>query len=151
MVVVEEGRWEVASPRTRPGVLKDPGPPWVEAVTVGYVAAGAPRLVVPTLHADDGVDGITVSFLLAWNLKSKEEEEKERRRKRKKAEHVASMVRLSDRACAGEPLTADEHAALRRWMGLPPKEPRRKRKKRRRKRRLPKSSSARSSHLDTRT
>ena len=33
-------------PGTRPGVLQDPGPPWVEAVTVGYVAAGAPSLVV---------------------------------------------------------------------------------------------------------
>ena len=27
-------------PGTRLGVLQDPGPPWVEAVTVGYVAAG---------------------------------------------------------------------------------------------------------------
>ena len=33
-------------PGTRPGVLQDPGPPWVEAVTVGYVAAAPPSLVV---------------------------------------------------------------------------------------------------------
>ena len=48
----------------RLGVLKDPKPPWVEAVTVGYVAAGAPLLVVLTLRGDDGVDSTTVSFLL---------------------------------------------------------------------------------------
>ena len=62
----------------RPGVLKDPEPPWVEAVTVGYEAAGAPLLEVPTLRGDDGVDGTTVSWLLKVALKKKEEE---RRRK----------------------------------------------------------------------
>ena len=45
---VSEGR--------RPGVLKDPGPPWVEAVTVGHVAALVPPLVVPLLQGDEGVD-----------------------------------------------------------------------------------------------
>ena len=33
--------------------------PWVEALTVGYVAAGALLLVVPSLRCDDGVDGTT--------------------------------------------------------------------------------------------
>ena len=43
------------------------------------MAAGAPLLVVPTLHGEDSVDGTTVSFLLAENLKltKKEEEEEE--------------------------------------------------------------------------
>ena len=48
------------------------------------MAAGAPLLVVPTLHGEDSVDGTTVSFLLAEDLKltkKEEEEEKERRRK----------------------------------------------------------------------
>ena len=40
------------------------------AATVGYVAAGAPLLVVPTLHGDDGIDGTT-------NLKRGEGEEAE--------------------------------------------------------------------------
>ena len=46
------------------------------------MAAGAPLLVVPTLHGEDSIDGTTVSFLLAEDLKltKKEEEEKERRR-----------------------------------------------------------------------
>ena len=45
------------------------------AVTVGDVVAGAPLLVVPTLHGNDGVDGTTVSFLLAQNLRLQKEEE----------------------------------------------------------------------------
>ena len=46
--------------------------------TVCYVAAPVPLLVVPTLHGEDGVDGTTVSFLLAENLKLQKEEEKEK-------------------------------------------------------------------------
>ena len=53
----------------RPEVLKDPGPPWVEAITVGYVAAGAPLPAVPTLGGNDGVEGTTASNLLKVALK----------------------------------------------------------------------------------
>ena len=49
-----------ASSGTRPGSLKEREVQW-EAVTVGYVAAGAPLLVVPSLAGGDGVDGTTVS------------------------------------------------------------------------------------------
>ena len=63
-------------PRKRPG-----GPPEPEAqgaaVMGGCVAAGAPLLVVPTLHGEDSVDGSTVSFLLAENLKLTKKEEEE--------------------------------------------------------------------------
>ena len=49
---------------TRPGVLQDPGPPWVEALTVGYVAAGAPSLVVAPVAAHDELDTASVQYLL---------------------------------------------------------------------------------------
>ena len=78
----------------RPEQLAEPLGQQGAAVTVGYVAAGPPLLVVSTLHGDDGVDGTTVSFLLAQNLKLKEEEEegKERRRKlREEAKHKSRM------------------------------------------------------------
>ena len=65
----------------RPGVPPEPEAQGA-AVTGGYVAAGAPLLMVPTLHNEDSVDSTTVSLLLAENLKlTKKEEEKERRRK----------------------------------------------------------------------
>ena len=51
-------------PGTRPGVLQDPGPPWVEAVTVGYAAAGASSLVVAPVAAHDEVDTASVQYLL---------------------------------------------------------------------------------------
>ena len=47
---------------TRRGVLKEPEAQW--ASTVGYVAAGAPHLVVPSLAGGEDVDGTTVSYLL---------------------------------------------------------------------------------------
>ena len=45
----------------RPGVLQDPGPPLVEAVTVGYVAAGVPLLGAPSLadSSAEVIDGST--------------------------------------------------------------------------------------------
>ena len=66
-------------PGTRPGVLQDPGPPWVEAVTVGYVAAGAPSLVVSLLAEHDNVDQATVQFLLQQSLLAHAEEEEKAR------------------------------------------------------------------------
>ena len=56
------------------------------AATVGYVAAGAPLPVVPTLRGDDGVDGTTVSYLLKVALQKKEEEEERRRKLEEKEE-----------------------------------------------------------------
>ena len=47
-------------PGLRPGVLQDPGPPWVEAVPVGYVAAAPPSLVVSLVVEHDHVDQSTV-------------------------------------------------------------------------------------------
>ena len=43
--------------------------------------------MVPSLRGDDGVDGTTVSFLLAENLKL-QKEEKEREMKEKEAQKV---------------------------------------------------------------
>ena len=63
-------------PGTGHAALKDG--PQVEAATVGYVAAGAPLLVVAShaAAAADGVDAATLSFFLA---KRKAEERKEAR------------------------------------------------------------------------
>ena len=89
-------------PGTRLGVLKDSGPPWVEAVTVGYVAASVPLLGVPHLQGDDSVDGRTVRLSLALRKEEEKEakeeasspwirelmvkDEAKRRRKRRKEE-----------------------------------------------------------------
>ena len=50
----------------RPGVPSDPGPPWVEAVAVGYAAAGVPLLGAPLLadSSAEAIDGSTLSLLL---------------------------------------------------------------------------------------
>ena len=66
-------------PGTRPGVLQDPGPPWVEAVTVGYVAAAPPSLVVSLVAEHDNVDQATVQFLLQQSLLAHAEEEEKAR------------------------------------------------------------------------
>ena len=67
-----------APPGTRPGVLQDPGPP-LAAVTVGYVAAWAPSLVVAPVAAHDGLDDATVQFLSAQTLLAKQQEDEEAR------------------------------------------------------------------------
>ena len=53
-------------PGVQPGVPLDPGPPWVEAAAVGYVAAGVPLLGAPSLadSSAEVTDGSTLSFLL---------------------------------------------------------------------------------------
>ena len=85
-------------PGTRPGVLQDPGPPWVEAVTVGYVAAGAPSLVVAPVAAHDELDTASVQYLLQQSLLARVEEEEEAREleedKRQEEAVVTRMKRL---------------------------------------------------------
>ena len=66
-------------PGLRPGVLQDPGPPWVKAVTVGYVAAAPPSLVVSLVAEHDHVDQATVQFLLQQSLLAHAEEEEKAR------------------------------------------------------------------------
>ena len=73
-----------------------------------HSAGEAPLLVVPSLRGADGVDGTTVSFLLAENLKLQKEEEKERRREREEAEYEAHMQELDRRVHADLPLTPAE-------------------------------------------
>ena len=83
---------------TRPGVLKDPGPPWVEAVTVGYVAARAP----PSPSS--------------WPRTSSRRRRRRRRRgegERSEVEHEASMVpSVTELALASRPRTSMRPAAL---------------------------------------
>ena len=79
---VNEALWRQKRPPpgTRPTALREPGPQ-VEAATVGYVAAGAPLLVVPSLSAAaaDG-DAVTLSFLV--NAAVRLRAELDRRKKR---------------------------------------------------------------------
>ena len=90
-----------------------------------------------TVRHSAGVDGTTVSFLLAENLKLQKEEEKERRRKREEAQHEARMRELDRRVMADEQLNLAESYAWRKWAGFLPSEPRRKRK--RKKKKLPRA------------
>ena len=143
-------------PGSWPGVLKDPGPPWVEAVTVGYVAAGAPSLVVAPVAAHDELDNATVQFLLQQSLLARAQEEEEAREleevmlleekvKEKERRIVEEIDRLrglgeNDRS----PLLIRTCAwyVARRDLLAKMEETKRKRKKRSKKK-LPKSSSTR--------
>ena len=84
-------------PGLRPGVLQDPGPPLVEAVTVGYVAAGVPLLGAPSLadSSAEVIDGSTLSFLLQRALEVKRKEEEE-------AVEAAQLVELEEKLAAAE-------------------------------------------------
>ena len=116
-------------PGERPAPLSEVAGPQRSDRTVRHSAGEAPLLVVPSLRGADGVDGTTVSFLLAENLKLQKEEEKERRRKRKEAEHEARMQELHRRVVADEQLNPAESYAWGKWAGHLPSEPRRKKKR----------------------
>ena len=99
-----------------------------------HSAEEAPLLVVPSLRGADGVDGTTVSFLLAENLKlQKKEEEKERRRQREVAAYEARMLELDRRVFRDEPLTPEESYAWRKWAGHLPVPTRSKKKRKKKK------------------
>ena len=80
----------------RPGIPPEPEVQGA-AVTGGFVAAGAPLLVVPTLHGEDSVDGTTVSILLAENPKLTKKERRRRRKLKEEAKHVTRMRELDRR------------------------------------------------------
>ena len=132
-------------PGTRPGVLQDPGPPWVEAVTVGHVAAGAPSLVVAPVAAHDELDTASVQYLLQQSLLARVEEEEEEamvtRMQRLEAEVMKYAGRdrsqLSDLEKAAVVLVAHSDAVRRR------RERRRKMKKRKKKKKLPRGGVSR--------
>ena len=88
-----------APPGTRPGVLQDPGPPWVEAVTVEYVAAG-PSLTVVSV-SDDRIDDAALQLLLQQSLLARAEEEE----KAREGGHWWRLLdNLSRRLCRHRPL-----------------------------------------------
>ena len=123
-------------PGERPAPLSEVAGPQRSDRTVRHSAGEAPLLVVPSLRGADGVDGTTVSFLLAENLKL-QKEEKERRRKREEAQHEARMQELHRRVMADEQLNPAESYAWRKWACFLPSEPRRKKK--RKKKTLPRA------------
>ena len=122
----------------RPSVLTEPEPQGA-AVTVGYVAAPGPLLVVASLAGGDEVDVTTVSYLLkaALVLKKEEEERKVQERKERVMRDIHRKIH------ANEEVSEAEWAAWRAWHGIGSSSSagRRKRKKKRKKK-LPKSSSS---------
>ena len=113
---------------TRPTGTEDPVS-GDAAVTVCFVAAGAPLLSMPVLAdiAPAVVDSCTVTFLL--KVAHQKEEEKERRRKQLDPAHERRMQELDGQVNADDRLTPAESCA---WAGhLPSQQKRRKRKKRR--------------------
>ena len=86
-----------------------------------------PLLVLPMVVGGSTQDDAAVAFQGEWRKREEERREEERklleekeRTNVKAAKHEDEMRALSDRVAANEPLTASEHAALRRWAGLPP-------------------------------
>ena len=75
----------------------DPGPPWVQAAAVGYVAAGVPLLGAPSLadSSADVIDDSTLSFLLQRALQVKRKEEEE-------AVEAAELVEMEEKLAAAE-------------------------------------------------
>ena len=133
-----------ALPGTRPGVLLDPGPPWVEAVTAGYVDAGVPLLGAPSLadSSAEAIDGSTLSFLLQRALDEKRKEEEVR--EAKEVEELMYVVaRKEDRLVelvealppeAKDQLTKLERAVVSWYMST--REVRKRKGKRKRRKRL---------------
>ena len=100
---VSEGR--------RPGVLKDPRPPWVEAVTVGYVAASVPSLGVPRLQGEDGVDA---HRFLVWDaLKTREQVEAAKRASLKK-QRKAEALKETEEAKEEEEASSSQRRRIKR-------------------------------------
>ena len=80
----------------RPGVLTEPEPQG-GAVTVGYVAAPGPLLVVASLAGIDEVDATTVSYLLKVALvKKKEEERKVQERKERVMRDIHRKIHANE-------------------------------------------------------
>ena len=55
--------------------MKDPGSPWVEAVTVGYVAAAVPCFTPVVLGQEAARDDSTVAWLIVRSLAEAREDE----------------------------------------------------------------------------
>ena len=86
---------EQPPPGMRPGSLSDPGPPQQVAATVGYVAAGAPRLTPVVLVQDAALDDKTVAWLLERSLAEQQREEEE-------AVEAAVLAELEEKVAVAE-------------------------------------------------
>ena len=95
-------------------------------VTVGYVAAPGPLLVVASLAGRDEVDATTVSFLLRENLRQRQMEEEERRME----EMEQAKKEMEDEEWHVQPAASSSSRPTRR------------RKKKRKKKKTPKTSSS---------
>ena len=77
-----------------PGERPAPLGPQRSDRTVRHSAGEPPLLVVPSLRGADGVDGTTVSFLLAANLKLQKEAERFGRRGQERARVLGACLAL---------------------------------------------------------
>ena len=94
-------------PGTRPEQLRAAPGPQLAAVTVSYVAAGAPSLVVAPVAAHDGLDDATVQFLFAQTLLAKQQEDEE-------ARQAEELTKWEDKFAKLETRTVEEVDRLRR-------------------------------------
>ena len=115
------GQWTASPAGAHPGVLKEPEAQEA-AVTVGYVAARAPLLGVPSLAAAaaDVADGTTVSVLLRLALKKEDEEERRKvvemeQKQQKEEDFERRMLTFFHRVRHDLPLIDAELAAWRQW------------------------------------
>ena len=129
-----------ASAGGRRGVLKDLGPPWVEAVTVGHEAASRPLFSTLALAdtAAEVLDSRAVNFLFKQALKERKKEEEAKKRREEKEQLLAGLrtpaqIRGLDKICAE--VSASLSAQLER----------RKRKKKK----FPRTSSLRGTRLQS--
>ena len=119
-------------PGMRPAPPSEVAGPQATAATVGYVAAGAPLAVVPSLVGGHHCRDPPPAALKKKKKKKKkrEEEKEERRLQLEEAEHERRELVLDRRVSANEQLTPDESYGWRASAGHLP-EKRRKKKKRR--------------------
>ena len=129
----------------RPGVLTEPESQ-EGAVTVGYVAAPGPLLVVASLAGGDEVDATTVSYLLkaALMVKKYEEEEKERKRLERRQVLLNEFFALADVPLQHRsPQQVSRLEALAKTLddelAAHPSQPSRRKRKKKRKKRLPRT------------
>ena len=137
--VVEEPREEELAEQHNATSGQNATPPWgvrsphpldVSAqpplVAATCVAAGVPVLNAPSLGGGaDGVDGATVRFLLVQSQLERQKQEaaeKRREEERKKVELEKAKAAEKEEEAMLRPnrRVQHDHAAWRRWIGLPP-------------------------------
>ena len=104
-------------PGLRPEQLPAAPGPQLAAVTVGYVAGGAPLVVAP-VAAHDGLDDATVQFLLAQTLLAKQQEDEEARQAEELREWEDKFGSVFAAKSTGKLVFFCCHSAVLVWAGF---------------------------------